>query len=162
MLLQFVTKLWLQVDDTVPAGQAGSPVAAATIEFGGSPSQNGGKVVACPFSGSVSTRASQYSRSDEGRDCSGGLQHTQNHCGTAKEVDPTVVGRDLLIGSGAGTEEVAQLASATTRFATGRPSSHRRWRKVCGDAGAARRVRAGTSARPTSRCMGVALSLPRH
>src|ERR1700733_9667886 len=42
-------------------------------------------------SGSVSTCASQYSRSDEGRACSGGLQHTQNRCGTAKEVEPTVV-----------------------------------------------------------------------
>jgi hypothetical protein len=40
---------------------------------------------------------------------SGGFQHTQDCCGAAKEVEPTVVGGDLLIGSGAGTEEVAQL-----------------------------------------------------
>jgi hypothetical protein len=38
---------------------------------------------------------------------SGGLQHTQNRGGAAKEVEPAVVGGDVLIGSGAGTEEVA-------------------------------------------------------
>ena len=53
-------------------------------------------------------RASKYScRPDEGRDFSGGLQHPQDRCGAAKEVEPAVVGGDLLIGSGAGTEEVA-------------------------------------------------------
>jgi hypothetical protein len=57
--------------------------------------------------GSVSARASKYSWLDEGRDFSGGLQHPQNRCGAAKEVEPAVIGGDLLIGSGAGTEKVA-------------------------------------------------------
>jgi hypothetical protein len=57
--------------------------------------------------GSVSARASKYSWLNEGRDFSGGLQHPQNRCGAAKEVEPAVVGGDLLIGSGAGTEKVA-------------------------------------------------------
>src|SRR5208282_3372944 len=35
-----------------------------------------------------------------------------------------------------------------------KPSSHRHWLKVCGDAGAARRVAAGMSTRPTSKSMG--------
>ena len=48
-----------------------------------------------------------YSWLDEGRDFSGDLQHPQNRCGAAKEVEPAVVGGDLLIGSGAGTEKVA-------------------------------------------------------
>jgi hypothetical protein len=37
--------------------------------------------------GSVSARASKYSWLDEGRDFSGGFQHTQNRCGAAKEED---------------------------------------------------------------------------
>ena len=57
--------------------------------------------------GSVSARANKYSWPDEGRGCSGGLQHPQNRCGAAKEVEPAVVGGDWLIGSGAGTEKVA-------------------------------------------------------
>src|SRR5580692_2051905 len=63
--------------------------------------------------GSVSTRASKYGWPDEGRDFSGGLQHSQNRCGAAKEVEPAVVGGHLLIGSGAGTEKVAQLVLGT-------------------------------------------------
>ena len=59
--------------------------------------------------GSVSARASKYSWLDEGRDFSGSFQHSQDCCGAAKEVEPAVVGGDLLIGSGAGTEEVTQL-----------------------------------------------------
>jgi hypothetical protein len=59
--------------------------------------------------GSVSARASRYSWLDEGRDFSGGLQHHQNRCGAAKEVEPAVVGGDWLIGSGAGTEKVTQF-----------------------------------------------------
>jgi hypothetical protein len=47
---------------------------------------------------------------------SGGLQHPQNRCGAAEEVESAVVGGDLLIGSGAGTEEVAQLVVDTTKF----------------------------------------------
>src|SRR3984957_2056114 len=69
-------------------------------------------------SGSVSARASKYSWFDEGRDFSGGLQHPQNRCGAAKEIEPAVVGGDLLIGSGAGTEEVAQLVVGATEFAS--------------------------------------------
>jgi len=57
--------------------------------------------------GSVSARARKYSWLNEGRDFSGGFQHSQNRCGAAKEVEPAVVGGDLLIGSGAGTEKVA-------------------------------------------------------
>jgi hypothetical protein len=57
--------------------------------------------------GSVSARASKYSWPDEGRDFSGGLQHPQNRCGAAKEVEPAVVGGNSLMGAGAGTEEVA-------------------------------------------------------
>src|ERR1700734_558385 len=48
-----------------------------------------------------------YSWLDEGRDFSGDLQHPQNRCGSAKEVEPAVVGGDLLIGSGAGTGKIA-------------------------------------------------------
>ena len=33
-------------------------------------------------------------------------------------MEPTVVGGDLLIGSGAGTEEVAQFVVGTTKFAS--------------------------------------------
>ena len=62
-----------------------------------------------PADGSVSARANKYSWPDEGRDFSGGLQHPQNRCGAAKEVEPAVVGGDWLIGSGAGTEKVAQF-----------------------------------------------------
>jgi hypothetical protein len=51
------------------------------------------------------------------RDFSGGLQHTQNRCGAAKEVEPAVVGGDLLIGSGAGTEKITQLVVGATEFA---------------------------------------------
>jgi hypothetical protein len=47
---------------------------------------------------------------------SGGVQHPQNRCGAAKEVEPTVVGGDLLIGSGAGTEEVAQLVVGAAKI----------------------------------------------
>jgi hypothetical protein len=35
------------------------------------------------------------------------LQHPQNRCGAAKEVDPAVVGGDLLIGFGTKMEKVA-------------------------------------------------------
>jgi len=59
------------------------------------------------FSVVLSTRVSKYSWLNEGRDFSGGFQHSQNRCGAAKEVEPAVVGGDLLIGSGAGTEKVA-------------------------------------------------------
>src|ERR1700722_6478351 len=69
-------------------------------------------------SGSVSTRASKYSWPDEGRDFSGGFQDTQNRCGAAKEVEPAVVGGDLLIGSGAGTEKATQLVVGATEFAS--------------------------------------------
>jgi hypothetical protein len=56
--------------------------------------------------GSVSARASKYSWLDEGRDFSGGFQHTQDCCGAAKEVKSAVVGGHWLIGPGAGTEKV--------------------------------------------------------
>jgi hypothetical protein len=59
--------------------------------------------------GSVSTRASKYSRPDGGRDFSGGFQQAQNRCCVTKEVESAVVGGDLLMGAGAGTEEVTQL-----------------------------------------------------
>jgi hypothetical protein len=49
---------------------------------------------------SVSARASKYSWLDEGRDFSGGLQHPQNRCGAAKEVEPAVVGGDWPIAIG--------------------------------------------------------------
>jgi hypothetical protein len=68
--------------------------------------RDGGKMCllgASYFGGSVSARASKYSWVDEGRDFSGGFQHSQNRCGAAKEVEPVVVAGDLLIGSGAGT-----------------------------------------------------------
>jgi hypothetical protein len=55
---------------------------------------------------------------DEGRGVSGGFQHIQNRCGAAKEVEPAVVGGDLLIGSGAGTEEATQLAIGVSEFAS--------------------------------------------
>jgi hypothetical protein len=55
------------------------------------------------MSGSVSARASKYNWPDEGRDFSSGFQHCQNRSGAVKEVEPAVVGGDLLIGSGAGT-----------------------------------------------------------
>jgi hypothetical protein len=58
------------------------------------------------LSGSVSARAGRYSWLDEGRDFSRSFQHTQNRCGAAKEVEPTVVGGHLLIGSESGTEKV--------------------------------------------------------
>jgi len=45
------------------------------------------------------------------------------------------------------------IVSATRRFATGKPSSRRRWLKICRDA--ARRAGVGTSTRPTSRSTGV-------
>jgi hypothetical protein len=69
-----------------------------------------------PACGSVSAGASKYSWFDEGRDFSGGFQHTQDCCGAAKEVERTVVGGDLLIGSG--TEEVAQLVVGATECAS--------------------------------------------
>ena len=49
---------------------------------------------------------------------SGGLQHIQNRCGAPKEVEPTVFGGDLLIGSGAGTDEVTQLVVGATEVAS--------------------------------------------
>src|ERR1700750_2432209 len=68
---------------------------------------------------SVSGRASKYSWLNEGRDFSGGFQHTQkNLCGAAKEVEPAVVGGDLPIGSGAGTEKVTQLVVGPAEFAS--------------------------------------------
>jgi hypothetical protein len=72
---------------------------------------SGGQSVAgcrpvCSSIGSVSARASKYSWLDEGRDFSGGFQHTQNRCGAAKEVKSAVVGGHWLIGPGAGTEKV--------------------------------------------------------
>jgi hypothetical protein len=75
---------------------------AERLSLGSSPS-----VAASAAIGSVSTRASKYSRSDEGRDFSSGLQHTQNRCGAAKEVEPAVAGGDFLMGAGTGAEEVA-------------------------------------------------------
>ena len=48
---------------------------------------------------------------------SGGLQHIQNRGGAAKEVEPAVVGGDLLIGSGAGTEEGTKLVAGAREFA---------------------------------------------
>jgi hypothetical protein len=68
--------------------------------------------------GSVSAPASKYSWLNEGRDFSGGFQHSQNRCGAAKEVEPAVVGGDLLIGSGAGTEKVTQLVVGPAEFAS--------------------------------------------
>jgi hypothetical protein len=65
--------------------------------------------------GSVSARARKYSWLNEGRDFSGGFQ---NRCGAAKEVEPAVVGGDLLIGSGAGTEKVTQLVAGPAGFAS--------------------------------------------
>ena len=41
-----------------------------------------------------------------------------DRCGAAKEVEPAVFGGDLLIGSGAGTEEVAQLVVGPAEFAS--------------------------------------------
>jgi nicotinate dehydrogenase subunit A len=49
---------------------------------------------------------------------SGFFQHTQNRCGAAKEVEPAVVGGDLLIGSGAGTEKATQLVVGAKEFAS--------------------------------------------
>src|SRR3984957_9952518 len=54
-----------------------------------------------PRRGSVGARASKYGWPDEGRDFSGGLQHSQNRCGAAKEVEPAV-----------GTAEVARRSWA--------------------------------------------------
>src|ERR1700733_11693336 len=70
------------------------------------------------YVGSVSARASEYSWFNEGQDFSGGFHHSQNRCGAAKEVEPAVVGGDLLIGSGAGTERVTQLVVGTAEFAS--------------------------------------------
>src|ERR1700761_9431927 len=67
-------------------------------------------------SGSVIARASKYSWLNERRDFSGGFQHPQNRCGAAKKVEPAVVGWDLLIGLGAGTEKVTQLVVGATDF----------------------------------------------
>jgi hypothetical protein len=55
---------------------------------------------------------------EEGWGVSSGFQHAQDRCGAAKEVEPTVVSGNLLIGSGAGTEEVAQLVVGATEFAS--------------------------------------------
>src|ERR1700761_2971649 len=49
---------------------------------------------------------------------SGGFQHPQNRCGAAKKVEPAVVGGDLLIGTGAGTEKVTQLVIGPAEFAS--------------------------------------------
>src|ERR1700729_1358622 len=68
--------------------------------------------------GSVSARAGKYSWLDEGRDFSGRFQHIQNRCSAAKEVEPAVVGGDLLIGSAAGTEKVTQLVVGATEIAS--------------------------------------------
>jgi hypothetical protein len=73
--------------------------------------------LASAISGSISARASKYRWVDEERMFSGGLQHAQNRCGTAKEVEPVVVGGDLLIGSGAGTEKVAQFVVGPAKTA---------------------------------------------
>jgi hypothetical protein len=67
--------------------------------------------------GSVSARASKYSWLNEGGDFSG-FQHSQNRCGAAKEVEPAVVGGDLLIGTGTGTEKVTQLVVGPAEFAS--------------------------------------------
>jgi hypothetical protein len=68
----------------------------------------------CCLSGSVSIRASKYSRWDWGREFSGGPQHTQNRCGAAKVVKSAVVGGDVLIGSRARTEKVTQFVVGAT------------------------------------------------
>jgi len=57
-------------------------------------------------------------RLDGGGEFSGGFQYAQNRCGAAKKVEPAVVGGDLLIGSGAGTEEVAQLVVGPAKSAS--------------------------------------------
>ena len=44
----------------------------------------------------------------------GGLQHAHYGRSAAEEVEPTVVGRSLLMRAGAGTEEVAQFIVAST------------------------------------------------
>jgi hypothetical protein len=49
---------------------------------------------------------------------SGGVQHTQNRGGAAKEVEPSVFGGDLLIGSGAGTDEVTQFVVGATEVSS--------------------------------------------
>jgi hypothetical protein len=68
------------------------------------------------YVGSVSARASEYSWFNEGQDFSGGFHQSQNRCGAAKEVEPAVVGGDLLIGSGATTEKVTQLVVGPGRI----------------------------------------------
>jgi hypothetical protein len=67
---------------------------------------------------SVSARARKYSWPDERRDRSSGLQHAQNRCGAANEVESAVVGGDLMIGLGVGTEEITQLVVSATEFAS--------------------------------------------
>ena len=57
--------------------------------------------------GSVSIRANKYSCPDGGREFSSRLQHIQNRCGAAKEVEPAVAGGDFLMSPGARVEEVA-------------------------------------------------------
>jgi hypothetical protein len=47
------------------------------------------------LTGSARARASKYSWPDGGRDFLGGLQHPQNRCGAAKEVEPAVVSETL-------------------------------------------------------------------
>jgi hypothetical protein len=49
---------------------------------------------------------------------SSGFQYSQHRCGAAKEVEPAVVGGDLLIGSGAGTEKVTQLVVGAAESAS--------------------------------------------
>ena len=68
------------------------------------------------MSGSVSPCASKYSWFDEGRECSDGFQHTQDCCGAAQEVEPAVVGGDVLIGPKAGLEEVTKFVVAPTKM----------------------------------------------
>src|SRR5580698_7229566 len=71
--------------------------------------------VSCAIGGSVSVHANKHvlrSSSERGR--SGNLQHVRNDSGTAKELQSSVSGGDLLIGSRADAEEVAQFIVAST------------------------------------------------
>jgi hypothetical protein len=73
--------------------------------------------------GSVSARASKYSWLDEGRDFSGGLQHHQNRCGAAKEVEPAIVGGDWLnlkAVPSSSTKSAADVYKQTVRRSSGR------------------------------------------
>ena len=68
--------------------------------------------------GSVSARASKYSWFDEGRDFQVASNTLKTVAVRRKKWNSTVAGGDLLIGSGAGTEEVAQLVVGATEFAS--------------------------------------------